>query len=118
APAPGPRGARGGAGGAARTKARARSEACQAGGTQAGCHVSDAIRRELDRILATFGGDLTWTLERPRDPTHGDFSTNIAMQIAKRDRRNPREIAGAIIAQFDQAATAVSDLAIAGPGFI
>jgi len=36
------------------------------------------------------------TLERPRDPTHGDLACNIAMQIAKPLKKNPRELAQAI----------------------
>ncbi|WP_339940217.1 arginine--tRNA ligase, partial [Undibacterium luofuense] len=58
-------------------------------------------------------------LERPRDPAHGDAACNIAMQIAKPLRKNPREvaqqIADSILAQQHPMIAAVE---IAGPGFI
>jgi len=60
-------------------------------------------------------------LERPRDPTHGDFACNIAMQLAKQLKMNPRELAQKIVSALlsDPAAKALLDGAdIAGPGFI
>ncbi len=56
-------------------------------------------------------------VERTRDPQHGDFACNIAMVLAKPARKNPREIAQAIIAAFPKSGL-VETLAIAGPGFI
>ena len=38
-------------------------------------------------------------VERARDPQHGDFASNIAMRLAKAARKNPRELAQAIIAR-------------------
>jgi len=55
--------------------------------------------------------------EPPRDPTHGDITTNVAMVLAKPANRAPKELAEIIserIAMFDQ----VSEVVIAGPGFI
>ena len=37
-------------------------------------------------------------LERPRDPSHGDVACNIAMQIAKPLKKNPRELAQTLVA--------------------
>ena len=60
---------------------------------------------------------VTAVVERTRDPRHGDFATNIAMQLAKPARRNPRELAQLIVAHLP--ATALIDkVEIAGPGFI
>ncbi len=36
-------------------------------------------------------------LERPRDPSHGDFASNLAMQIAKALKENPRKIAERLV---------------------
>jgi arginyl-tRNA synthetase len=60
-------------------------------------------------------------LERPKVAAHGDIACNIAMQLAKPARRNPRELAQAIVTHLQQqagVADLVSDIDIAGPGFI
>ena len=57
------------------------------------------------------------TVERTRDARHGDFTTNIAMRLAKSLGRNPREIAQTIIAALPESEL-VDDVEIAGPGFI
>ncbi|MFO1406128.1 MAG: arginine--tRNA ligase [Steroidobacteraceae bacterium] len=57
------------------------------------------------------------TVERTRDPTHGDFATNAAMQLARVAKRKPRELAEAIVAALP-ANELVSKVEIAGPGFI
>ncbi len=60
-------------------------------------------------------------LERPRDPAHGDLACNIAMQIAKPLKKNPRELAQAIADALmaNPARTGLVDaIEIAGPGFI
>ena len=57
------------------------------------------------------------TVERTRDPRHGDFASNIAMRLAKSVGRNPREIAAAIIDNLP-ANDLVEKVEIAGPGFI
>ena len=60
-------------------------------------------------------------LERPKVAAHGDMATNVAMQLAKPSRRQPRELAQALIDALmsDPVATAlVSSAEIAGPGFI
>ncbi|MBB3224523.1 arginine--tRNA ligase [Pseudoduganella umbonata] len=60
-------------------------------------------------------------LERPRDPAHGDVACNIAMQLAKQLKMNPRELAtkivGALLENPDGKAL-VASADIAGPGFI
>ncbi|MBV7485057.1 arginine--tRNA ligase [Bordetella sp. BOR01] len=60
-------------------------------------------------------------LERPKVAAHGDVATNVAMQLAKPARRNPRELAQAIVDALmaETAARALVESAeIAGPGFI
>ena len=61
------------------------------------------------------------TLERPRDPSHGDLACTVAMQIAKPLKKNPREIAQAItdaVMSNPTRSGLIDALEIAGPGFI
>lgn len=57
------------------------------------------------------------TLERPRNPAHGDYASSIAMQVAAAAGMRPRELAGALAARIS-AAPAVREAAVAGPGFL
>ena len=57
-------------------------------------------------------------LEEPREKAHGDFATNIAMQLARVARQAPRQIAEQIVDQLDQSKAQVKRVEIAGPGFI
>jgi arginyl-tRNA synthetase len=60
-------------------------------------------------------------LERPRDPSHGDIACNIAMQLAKPLKTNPRELATRLVAALladPKAAGLVESADVAGPGFI
>jgi arginyl-tRNA synthetase len=58
-----------------------------------------------------------FVVERPKDRTHGDFSTNAAMILAKAARTNPRALAQALVAALP-ASDDVAKVEIAGPGFI
>lgn len=60
---------------------------------------------------------LSIELERPKQSSHGDFACNVAMQLAKALKRNPREVAQAILASLP-ASDLVEKTEIAGPGFI
>lgn len=57
-------------------------------------------------------------LETPKDKTHGDYATNMAMQLARVARKAPRAIAEDIVANFDKTKASIEKLEIAGPGFI
>ena len=57
------------------------------------------------------------TVERTRDPRHGDFATNVAMRLAKPAGRNPRELAALIVDALGDSVL-VDKVDIAGPGFI
>jgi arginyl-tRNA synthetase len=60
-------------------------------------------------------------LERPRDPSHGDIACNIAMQLAKPLKTNPRELATRLVAALladPKAQGLVESADVAGPGFI
>jgi arginyl-tRNA synthetase len=69
------------------------------------------------------GSDLSpnVVLERPRDPSHGDIACNIAMQLAKPLKTNPRELATRLVAALladPKAQGLVESADVAGPGFI
>lgn len=72
------------------------------------------------RIAGTLPADAdvpAFVVERPKDRTHGDFSTNAAMVLAKAARSNPRALAQALVAALP-ATDDVAKVEIAGPGFI
>ena len=57
------------------------------------------------------------TVERPRNPEHGDYATNVALQLAKRAKVTPRELASAIAEQL-ATAPGIAAVDVAGPGFL
>lgn len=58
-------------------------------------------------------------LEHPGDLSHGDYATNIAMALAKKANKNPRELAQAIVAEISKNQhPEIAKVEIAGPGFI
>lgn len=57
------------------------------------------------------------TVERPRQKGHGDYATNVALQLAKKAGTNPRAFAD-LVAERLRAADGVSDVEVAGPGFL
>jgi arginyl-tRNA synthetase len=79
--------------------------------------VNDALKMQPALADAVADLDISTTVERTRDPSHGDFACNIAMRLAKPARKNPREIAADLVDALgdnDQ----ISKVEIAGPGFI
>jgi len=58
------------------------------------------------------------TLEVPRDKAHGDFATNVAMQLTRIAKTNPRQIAEQVIANLQKEKANIASAEIAGPGFI
>ena len=82
--------------------------------------VKSQLTTLLQQALASVAPTATDTpihLERPRDPTHGDFATNLAMQLAKALKKNPREIAQQLLRELP-VSILVSKAEIAGAGFI
>ncbi len=82
--------------------------------------VKSQLTTLLQKALASVAPTATDTpihLERPRDPTHGDFATNLAMQLAKALKKNPRDIANQLIAELP-ASHLVTKSEVAGAGFI
>lgn len=76
--------------------------------------LADGIRSAVDE---TFGIDLDGVhVERPNDPTHGDFATNVALANARVFGRNPREVAETLVEEMD--VPFIEGAEVAGPGFI
>ena len=59
-----------------------------------------------------------FTVELPRSRQHGDLATNVAMLLAKEEKRPPREIAEMFAGKLSQADACILKVEIAGPGFI
>lgn len=79
----------------------------------------ERLRDELGRVLKQMGvepGEISF--ERPRNPEHGDFSSNVALALAKPLGRPPREIATELVERLDLTGAGIQAAEIAGPGFI
>ena len=82
--------------------------------------VKSQLTTLLQQALNSVAPDATETpiqLERPRDATHGDFATNLAMQLAKALKKNPREIAAQLVAALPHSVLVIK-ADVAGAGFI
>ena len=81
---------------------------------------AEQIRAELIRAARSLGApeDVSPLLERPRESSHGDWATNLAMVLAKPLRSKPRDIADRLRESFDLGRAGVSRIEIAGPGFM
>ena len=79
--------------------------------------IIEDLLRQATTTLSADAADLSIILERPKSAKHGDFATNIAMQLAKPLRQNPRAIAEALIKALP-ASEIVAKVEIAGAGFI
>lgn len=81
--------------------------------------IKDYITSKLQSALKDLGIETgSIILERPKDESHGDISSNAAMMFAKREKKNPREFAETIIDKLGMPDDYVSKVVIAGPGFI
>ena len=79
----------------------------------------ERIRAALAGALASMGvEDAAVQLERPRDPAHGDLASNVALSLASRLRRPPRQIADEIARTLDLEEAGVASVEVAGPGFM
>ena len=77
--------------------------------------MSDAVTTLSAALSAAVGAPVQ--LERPSDPTHGDYATNVALRLAGPLRRPPREVAGEL-AETAVALVGVERAEVAGPGFL
>jgi arginyl-tRNA synthetase len=77
----------------------------------------EALRSLVPAVLSEAADPAKVVVERARDAQHGDFQSNIAMVLAKAARKNPRELAQALVAALP-ANSLVADASVAGAGFI
>jgi arginyl-tRNA synthetase len=80
----------------------------------------ELLRDALAHAARSLGApsDVSALVERPRDPSFGDWTTNLALTLAKPLGKKPRDIATALIAALDLSALHVAAAEIAGAGFI
>src|SRR3954470_1471470 len=84
--------------------------------------LAELLKSTAAAVLAEHGLDTaalpeTVTVERPRNPEHGDYATNVALQLAKKVGANPRELAGWLATAL-AAADGIASAEVAGPGFV
>jgi arginyl-tRNA synthetase len=85
--------------------------------------LEQALREALDKE-APDAGDVPVALERPKQPQHGDWSSSVALQAAKRTGRKPRDLAATLsrsaasILRTRFGADLLESHDVAGPGFI
>lgn len=84
--------------------------------------LAELLKATAAAVLTEHGLDpsvlpATVTVERPRNPDHGDYATNLALQLGKKAGVNPRELAGWLAGALAQA-DGIASADIAGPGFV
>ena len=83
--------------------------------------IEKALRQALGEI-APEHADFPFVFERPKQASHGDFSSSVALQLAKQLKKNPRELAQSLsdspVFSRPEVASLIDKPEIAGPGFI
>lgn len=84
--------------------------------------LADLLRSTATTVLDERGLDTSAlpavvTVERPRNPEHGDYATNVALQVAKKVGVAPRDLAGWLVDALTSN-EAIAAAEIAGPGFV
>jgi len=79
-------------------------------------HLTELLTQSLAHVAPQSPASII-ALERPKQAAHGDWACNVAMQLAKQLKRNPRELAQALIAALP-ASPWLDSAELAGPGFI
>ncbi|MFC6093306.1 arginine--tRNA ligase [Saccharothrix lopnurensis] len=84
--------------------------------------LAELVRATALDVMSTRGLDpaalpTAVTIERPRNPEHGDYATNVALQTAKKAGVTPRDFAG-WLAEALTSTDAISSVEVAGPGFL
>jgi arginyl-tRNA synthetase len=82
--------------------------------------MKEYLREKVASSLRTLGitSDVIISFDIPRQPEHGDLTTNVAMVLAKNLKKNPRQFAAEIIAHLDIDPSLINKPESAGPGFI
>ena len=80
--------------------------------------ICDVIKQSVNEAFSLEVEDQMVMVERPRDPKMGDYSTNIAMRLAKSLHKKPVDIANELLEVLKKNLTEASEVSVAGPGFI
>ena len=84
--------------------------------------VSEIILRTLEHLreqkLLSLDVMPAFSVEAPKNAAHGDFAVNVAMMLAKSERKKPRDIAQMIVDALQDPEAAIAQVEIAGPGFL
>jgi len=75
------------------------------------------VKEEIKKILQQATGLADIALETPKEKTHGDYSSNVALVLAKKSGKDPLEVANEIIAKIGKQKF-IEKVEVAGPGFI
>ncbi len=79
----------------------------------------EAIREAVRQALSGMGvDDADVRLDQPRDSSHGDLATTIALRLAKHLGRPPLAIAEEIASRIDTEGFGIESVSVAGPGFL
>jgi len=78
------------------------------------------IKKEIGEVLKELKlSGVGFAVEHPSDESHGDFSTNVALVLAKKAKQNPRELAEKVARKLEEKANSwVEKIEVAGPGFM
>jgi len=79
-------------------------------------HLAELVAAALNEVLPEHGATAI-VIERPRQAQHGDYACSLPLQLAKAARRNPRELANALVAALPQSPH-VARAEVAGAGFV
>ena len=84
--------------------------------------LAELLRGTAAAVLTEHGLDpaalpATVVVERPRNPEHGDYATNLALQVGKKAGANPREFAAWLATALAEA-DGIAAAEVAGPGFV
>jgi len=88
--------------------------------------IKEEVKKRVGRCFSLGVSEGAWSdaaaenyvVEEPRQSSHGDFSTNMAMVVAGRDRKNPREVAARLVEMLAGDRDLFAEVTIAGPGFV
>lgn len=81
-------------------------------------YLQQIIREALAKVGVSKEDIPSIKIETPKDASHGDAATNIAMLLAKTLKKNPRKIAADIVENLETDSAKITGTSVAGPGFI
>ena len=81
-------------------------------------NLKHALQEAVQKAFSQELSEDNIVIEIPKDKSHGDYSTNVAMQLTRMLKNNPRKIAEGILEALDKDKADIESCDIAGPGFI